>query len=365
MSVTFQNEFFDFVNNNAFPLTKYDIGEEMFQKLESMFKEFDSSNETDTKKLFCYGIYLHLCNVEDCKVPFLDGSNLGCDHCSNYLGLIFKSEDNYTLAKYFYKKAIEKGNKNAMHNFGCYYQTIEKDYEKMKYYYGLAIEKGNKNAMHNLADYYQTIEKDYEKMKYYYGLAIEKGSVISLNNLGVYYEEVKKDFGMAKYYYGLAIEKGNVESMKNLADYYSTDKGGEKNLKMMIYYLEMAVEKGCEISMDNLCKYYASEDCKYEIEALQFFYKHDKMDNWIRNLKYDLENCGDEKFNLLLNYLVDLDKANDDKYSQIKSEIPYLVRKLIDITSKKFDILDLHFKYAPTAEGFEEAKKDFLSLEQK
>lgn len=308
--------------------TKDDI--EIFDQLEKMFKDddFDCSKETDTKKLFCYGVYLHLCNNVDVKIPFLIGSNLGCGYCSNFLGMCYDDVSDYGSAKYFYKKAIEKGLYNGMHNLAFYYKDVEKDYEKMKKYFEMAIEKGSVESMYSLALYYKNISKDYKKMKKYLEMA---------------------------------IEKGDVESMYSLADYYKNI----KDYEMMIYYLEMAVEKGCEISMNKLCKYYTSKDCENEIEALQFFYKHNKMNYWIKNLKYNLELCNDHNFGKLIDYLVTLHKANDDKYNQIKNKIPYLTHKLIEIASKNIDTLELHFKYSPSAEGFEEAKKDFFSLKQK
>jgi hypothetical protein len=74
--------------------------------------------------------------------------------------------------KFYYLKAIEKGNSVAMNNLGEYYEYKEKNYEQMKIFYLKAISLGNTGAMFRLSLYYENTEKNYELAKKYYLLLL-------------------------------------------------------------------------------------------------------------------------------------------------------------------------------------------------
>ena len=51
-------------------------------------------------------------------------------------------------------------------------------------------------------------------------------------------------------------------------------------------------------------------------------------------------------------------QINQDKFTIDNN----LVKTTINVLTQKIDLIDLHMKYAPTGEGAEAAKKEFLQL---
>ena len=232
---------------------------------------------------------------------------------------------------------------------GRFYIDYNRNVEKMKYYYELAIENGNTGALNDLALYYEEIN-DFEMMKYYYELAIEQGSETAMYNLGKYYE-CKGNDEMAKKYYGMASEKGHSKSMFRLGIWYFY-KG---NHVLMKKYYGMAIEKGHDTAKEQLKRYYVHFFSGDEelMEGLMFFYKHSFIDEWNKMCILAItENINNE---VLIKHLFKVSKSN--KYT-----IPPILLTFIKLAQKNIDILDLHFKYAPSADGYEEAKKEFFSL---
>lgn len=240
----------------------------------------------------------------------------------------------------------------ASYWLGRYYEDVETDCRKMKYYYELAIETGNiSGAMNNLALYYEKI-KDYEMAKYYYGLAIEQENEVAMYNFGRYYGLVEKDFLTMKKYYEMAVEKGYNKAMFRLGHYYCN----EGCYLLMKKYYEMAIEKGCDRSKEHLKLYY--NHCQYQeeqlIDGLIFFYKHSFIDDWNCLLKKIIVNqISINNEEVLINHLFEVSKSN-------KFTFPPILSNLIKLAQKNIDLLELHFKYAPTTDGYEEAKKDFF-----
>ena len=112
--------------------------------------------------------------------------------------------------------AIEKGNVNAMNNFGYYYNHTEINYDEMKKYYLMAIEKGCAIAMGNLGCYYNYTEINYNEMKKYYLMAIEKGCVDSMNSLANYYEETEHNNMKALEYYIMSKKSDDIERLQKI-----------------------------------------------------------------------------------------------------------------------------------------------------
>ncbi|MBF0275087.1 MAG: hypothetical protein HQK84_07630 [Nitrospinae bacterium] len=97
-----------------------------------------------------------------------------------------------------------------------------------------AIVKGNVEAISYLGWLHHAEYKDFVQAEKYYLMAIEKGNTIAMNNLGVIYQDEYKDFVLAEKYYQMAIEKGNVETMNNLGWlYFETKKQRKKALELI------------------------------------------------------------------------------------------------------------------------------------
>lgn len=202
---------------------------------------------------------------------------------------------------------------------------------------------------HHFMNYFEP-----DEAKKYFLEAVEQGHVESMFSLGFLYGQRGDSTNMEKYY-KMASEQGQVESMHYLGCYYkSNDQYNE-----MKQYFEMAIEKGDSKSEKVLSKYYTEDEKllgNHSIDGLRFFHKHKKHFEWGNLLEKNLDCQGDE----LLDYLLTI---NEEEV--FFNYIPYILRKLLVITRKQIDNIELHFKYTLNGKGYEEAKKDYLSLEKK
>ena len=145
----------------------------------------------------------------------------------------------------------------------------------------------------------------------------EKSSGLELNYVGLYYEHVKKDPELMKQYFLMAIERGNSTANEKLTRYY----------------------------ISNFVKEYQ--------EALPYFYKYQSITDWVVAVnKIYLQN-------------LDITPEIIDHLTSVKDEhlqmLPKLAQTLIKTVKEKLDTLELHFKYAPGAAGYEECKTDFYN----
>ena len=193
---------------------------------------------------------------------------------------------------------------------GLWYKT-QGDIPNMKTYYEMAIEHGNDTAMTNLGHLYNT-RGDIPNMKKYYEMAIEHGNTTAMTSLGHWYK-TQGDIPNMKKYYELAIEHGNDAAMLNLGYWYET----RKTYKEII----------------ELCKFpsFASSNPDMVKDAI------------MHASSITLE---------LLPILVQLDNEI------LKCPLLGLVQQLY---ASKIELIDLHFKYAPTATGCLLAKQDFMT----
>jgi TPR repeat protein len=82
--------------------------------------------------------------------------------------------ENYSRAKYWYEKAAENGDNNAMTTLAFLYEwglSVPKDYAQAKYWYERAAKNGSKKAMENLSKYYKYgwgVDPDDDKANYWY-----------------------------------------------------------------------------------------------------------------------------------------------------------------------------------------------------
>ena len=233
---------------------------------------------------------------------------------------------------------------------GLYYQYVTKDYVQMKRYFLMGIEKCDHNAMHNLGYYYENVEKDYSQMKRYYLMAIELGYSMSMLNLGNYYQYTEKNPELMKRYYLMGIERGDSTAMVELGRYYNYP---EKNPELMKRYLLMAMENGNLAPIHCLSAHYAINFNSEYSEALPYFYKYLPIKKWV------------EAVNLIYFRNLDITPELIDHLTNVKDEhlemLPKFVQWAVKTVKEKIDILEVHFKYAPGAEGYEECKNDFYN----
>jgi hypothetical protein len=118
-------------------------------------------------------------------------SNKTSDEICDYL--------NKPYYHYLIKKLLGKKNQSVHQKtlIGMFFHFVEKNYDSMKKYYLMAVDKGDRIAMCNFGCYYHDIE-EYDLMKKYYNMAVDKGESFSMNNLGYYYKTIEKNYEEAK-----------------------------------------------------------------------------------------------------------------------------------------------------------------------
>lgn len=248
-------------------------------------------------------------------------------------GEIFDTENSSLLELYY---------------IGLYYNYVKVNPELMKKYYLMAIERGDLEAMNDLGYYYHFREFNPELMKKYYLMAIERGYSDSMNNLGHYYDITEVNIELMMQYYLMAIDRGNSLAMFNLGHYYQHT---EKNPELMKKYYLMAIEKGDSDAMYNLTEYYTNNfDCQYT-EAILYFYKIKNYETWI--------NSWEKVFCKNLNVTPELIEHLTNIEDEHVQMLPKFIQSYTKLAKEKIDILELHFKYAPGAVGYEECKINF------
>lgn len=127
---------------------------------------------------------------------------------------------------------------NLSHILGNYYEK-KKDYDNMKYYYLKAINKMNSNAMVDLGIHYQD-QKDYIAMRKYYLMAIKEKNSYGMYLLGHYYEELGDFITMEKYYLK-AFRHKNVDATIKLQVHYDKIKNANKKRTYLLLSLGFVI----------------------------------------------------------------------------------------------------------------------------
>ena len=131
----------------------------------------------------------------------------------------------YSLAKESYLKAIELGEKGLYHRLGTYA------------YYGYGCDKNLDDAF----NYFYSGANEEEKECYYYlGVMYSKG------------EGTKKDQSKAFYWYQEGAKAGDIKAMYNLAIYYENGIYAPKDLDKAKFWLEKSAEGGFDLAINKL-----------------------------------------------------------------------------------------------------------------
>ncbi|GBC41295.1 kinase-like domain-containing protein [Rhizophagus irregularis DAOM 181602=DAOM 197198] len=173
----------------------------------------------------------------------------------NSLGVCYTNgegtEKNLEKAFYWYQKAAEKDQIDAMLNLANRYyngEGTEKNLEKAFYWCQKAAEKDQIDAMYYLAVYYRNGEgtiKNLEKAFHWYQKAAEMDHIDAMYSLAVHYrngEGIEKNLEKACHWYQKAAEKGHIDAILNLAACCRNGEGTEKNLERAFYWHQIAVE---------------------------------------------------------------------------------------------------------------------------
>jgi len=131
------------------------------------------------------------------------------------------------------KKRIEKGDVNAIHNQGCYYNTGSDGFPQnwakaLELWHkagqmAKAGELGSAKAYYSIGCAYDRgrgVERNEEKARHYWELAAMRGNIIARHNLACL-EGKSKNFEKALKHLMIAVRSGDVESLKKIGWLYS------------------------------------------------------------------------------------------------------------------------------------------------
>lgn len=135
----------------------------------------------------------------------------------------------YTEAMAWLKKAIDKGNVDAMFNMGLMVEngmgTKPNDYDAL-YWYQQAAQEDHTEAMFKTALVYEAVKRNYETALHWYKKAAEKGHVEAMFNIGQIYACVgqmhvgnmgfPQDYSQAIFWYKKAAEYGDTEALQKI-----------------------------------------------------------------------------------------------------------------------------------------------------
>ncbi len=172
-------------------------------------------------------------------------------------------------AMYWYKKAAEKDNADAMNQIAMLYgglkgvEGIKLDYAKTREWSHKAAEKGHVVAIHNLGSIYDGgvgVKKDYVKALRWYKKAAEKDYIDAITCIGFIYSKggygVDKDYSKALKWFTKAADNGGVCGMMNIARMYKMGYGVKKDYSKALEWYKKAAGKGSAYAMNGIANLY-------------------------------------------------------------------------------------------------------------
>lgn len=166
-----------------------------------------------------------------------------------------ETEQDFTKAFEYYKKAAIGGDAYSMNNLATMYyngEGVEKNYTIAIEWFTKAAELGDKHAMDNLGCIYLNGEGtplDYSKAMEWFKLAVEHGNTDSVSNMGIMYRNgfgVKQDYSTALNLFEIAAEAGSALGMFNLASMYHCGYGVDRNLDIAMDWYKKGAALGDE-----------------------------------------------------------------------------------------------------------------------
>ena len=307
----------------------------------------------------------------------------------------YREEKDCESAIIVYKKATKHGCENLGRVYDliaqCYYDNPKgPSYLKSIKYYELAITVPNSKSdistlYNNIATAYHFLD-DFDKAVEFYTKSIETQNTHTNNahyNLGNTYC-AKGEYDKAILHYHESIEKGQTKS----ASFYSIAwayfwKG---YYRASIKFFKLSHKDGNHLAVDKMALIFYwklsnnKKTLKYIRIAIKLFTEGKssvlddefecilkKQDNYDDLVMYYMAKKNSKELILLLN---DNDTDGGNKVSintmeQLgnyfeKNDNPNILHRFIrNIIKLKLDLLELHFKYAISSEGYDQAKEDF------
>lgn len=188
----------------------------------------------------------------------------------NNLATVYERENNFELAEKYYLLALEidsaqnsstiistealqitNVHRAASCNLAKLYTKFNK-YELAEKYYLLSISKGNTEALHDLGLFYNYIIKNNKLAEEYYLKAIENNIPVTMLKLGTLYYKEENNFELCVYYFKIASEKGYQHGYWNLGKTFEIN----IDIETAISYFKLGFKLNCESCFDELFEIY-------------------------------------------------------------------------------------------------------------
>lgn len=342
----------------------------------------------------CYDFgkyYESINDIENAEKYYQIGINHDKKNCLNALTNLYKNSDNYEKKIELYLSLSTNTNIDepiVFEELGNYHYKNNKIIDAVNCY-ARAISLGSKNTniMNFLGNYYEK-KLSSDNAKYYHRLAADRGHIKSM----LWYAKLQQACGNTRYmnYYDDIINHSGFNSLdKETLEELSCIYYEFKNISAWIKCEKILIEKGHKTSID-LARYFVKYD---KLEAEKYFQKSIEEGNKdgaieLHNLYMSLTYCTIDNILYLYKYINILGETRIvqliDKYFQKASSMENITGDLINVLcdidltkankapvyiqllqksyKSKLDLLEIHFKYAPTSEGYNEAKKNFMQL---
>ena len=194
------------------------------------------------------------------SLPTLANGELMCKMGAEYLQL-----NNYKEALYWFNKAADEGNTEALHYIAtCYYNGygVTQNYKEALVWYRKAADKNYDLSQFMIGYCYYKghgVKQSIKKAAKWYEKAAEQGLPVAQMSLaGCYYigEEIKRNIEKAIYWWTLAAEQGDASSQYFLAGCYELGDAGAINYEEAFKWFQKAAEQGHADAQYKLGIYY-------------------------------------------------------------------------------------------------------------
>jgi tetratricopeptide (TPR) repeat protein len=319
------------------------IEDEDVDAIYAVFKDGIVDESVDVRRANVYhhyGIYMSWAKNSELTIKYFTMAiEQGYVYSMVLLGRYYDTLKRSELARKYYLMAAEKNNTTAMIYLAISFEEAHQ-YELAEKYYLQAIQGGSTTAIYDLADCYETQEK-YSLAEEYYLQAIAKGDSDSMYRLGLLYDKKKKDREAAEKYYHMALHD------KMSGDHPAPKKQQHKDTssKLQNFYSPQDV-------LGKLQKLYSRDDRYEDLFALYVNYP-ELVEN-----RESVLTCIEKMFSTppsadTLNLFCQFKFRDSDA-------IPPVYKILHTLMKQDLDLMELHMKYRPHAEGFTQAKQDFF-----
>ena len=223
-----------------------------------------SANKNDSEKNFLIGLFYYNgklipSDVQKAFEYFKLAAEKNHPEAQFYLGTLYHNgkaiAKNLMEAKKLYELSANQDNDKALVMLGrLYHKGIVKDYKKAKYYFNKAIQLKNVEALMRLGQLYITKNK-YSKGKFYYERAAEQGYIHAYYKIGMLYfykKGVEQDYLKAKEYFDMAAEQNDPKALNMIGYMYDCEIGVKRDYDKAKEYFEKAVKLDLAVAHNNL-----------------------------------------------------------------------------------------------------------------